>query len=220
MNKQRLDSLMKMLLEQASYVSKMVDLAIQILVDKEDTTKQINDYEQKVNEMENKLEEECISTIALNQPEARDLRQIVAIMKTNVDLERLADLTENIAFSGMKICNLPVFGEIQDVEKIALETKRMLENTIEAFSSFDAEMAKRVCEDDEIVDYLNRKIINDMLRLDYATHGLSELFHVVRISRSFERMADLTTNIAENTIYVASGLQIKHGAGLEKKNEE
>ncbi len=219
MIKGRLEKLMKMLMEQASYVSKMIELCLVTINDKQDNSKEIKAYEEKVNELENKLEEECIYTIALNQPEASNLRTIVAIMKTNVNLERLGDLAEKISSSTNKIMNQPIFNEIQDVEKIGRETKKIVDNVISAISQMDPDLANKVREDDDIVDYLNRKIINDLLKLDYSEYSLSELFHVVRISRAFERIADLATNIAEDTIYASSGTQVKHGADLEEENE-
>ncbi len=216
MIKGRLENLMKMLMEQASYVSKMIELCLVTINDKIDNSQEIRSYEEKVNELENKLEEECIYTIALNQPEAIQLRTIVAIMKANVNLERLADLAENISSSTNKIMHKPIFAQINDLEKIGRETKKMLDNAISAISEMNPKLANQVCEDDEVVDYLNRKIINDLLKLDYSSYNLSELFHVVRISRAFERIADLTTNIAEDTIYASSGMLIKHGAGIEE----
>jgi phosphate transport system protein len=92
-----------------------------------------------------------------------------------------------------------------------LATTKMLRDSLQAFNQEDSALAQAVCNDDNIVDNYNRQIISDLIMLmQKAPEKIQDYLHLMRISRNYERIADLSTNIAENTIYLAQGRVIKH----------
>lgn len=204
--------LKQLLLSEASLVEKMVAMSIdglyknasQLLAD-------VMVFENRVNQIELELDGKCTSTIALFQPEAKDLRLILMIYKINNDLERLGDQAVNIAESVEHLMGNPVIQELPELKEMKEAALTMLKDSLNAFSKEDVNLACKVCNDDNVVDDLNRRIYHHLVDLVKADPSLTERYlHLLRVSKNLERIGDLSTNIAENTIYLAEGRVIKH----------
>lgn len=171
----------------------------------------VTKLEQHVNQVELEIEEDCITLIALQQPEAKDLRMIMMIFKMNNDLERLGDQAYNIAESSAKIAGIPnptLLPELTQMKQAAL---KMLTDSIVAFGKEDAAAAREVCKMDEVVDGYNRKIYDQIVvNIKHDPQSTEHYLHLLRIAKNLERIGDLSTNIAENTIYLTQGKVIKH----------
>ncbi len=205
---------MKSILEMARIVEYMLEQSIQGLLEKDkDKLEKIFELEEKVNQMEIDIEEDCTTLIALHQPEAKNLRTILMILKMNNDLERMGDLTINIVKCSLYLIQKPFFKKLIDIPVMADETKKMLENTITAFVNEDVALAKQVCVNDDVVDELKEHIFRVLITyvLDDPTL-IKRAFHINKISANLERIADLSTNIAEDTIFMTEGKIIKHGS--------
>ncbi len=197
---------------EASLVEKMVSMAFQGL--NSDTRESFDDvqiFEKRVNQLEIEIENKCTSTIALHQPEAKDLRTILMIYKINNDLERLGDQAVNIAESVINLSFNPVLKQLPELKEMKISTLQMLKESLDAFTNENTDLAKKVCEDDNIVDDFNRSIATHLIVLmkENPQH-IEEYLHLLRIAKNLERIADLSTNIAENTTYLVRGKVIKH----------
>ncbi len=175
-------------------------------------------FEERVNQIEVEIDGKCVSLIALFQPEAKDLREILMIYKINNDLERLGDQAVNIAESAAQLVGNPVILSIPELLEMKDATLRMLKDSLDAFSQENVESARRVCDSDNQVDEYNRMIYKHLVQLIKANPQQVDLYlHILRIAKNLERIADLSTNIAENTIYLAQGKVIKHHAEDENQ---
>jgi phosphate transport system protein len=168
--------------------------------------------EPRTNEMEIEIDEMCINLIARFQPEARDLRTIIMILKMNNDLERIGDMAVNISESALYLIERPQVKPMIDLPKMAEETIQMLKDGIDSFIKSDAKLAKSVCERDDIVDAYRDQILRELITYMISDPTTIErAIHIERISRNLERIADLATNIGEDVVYIVEGKIIKHG---------
>ena len=214
MLKKDLDLLVKQLLESASLVNDMIQKSIRGLTQKEKDIllEVIEQDEPKENELEIAIEESCIQQIACYQPQAKDLRTIMMVMKMNNDLERMGDEAVNISESALFLIEKPEVKPLIDIPRMAEEATKMIEDSLKSFINEDIKLAQNVCERDDIVDGLRDQILRELITFMAADPTVIEpSIRLIRISRSLERIADLSTNICEDVIYMAEGRIIKHG---------
>jgi len=213
MLEEKLNELKKKLIEEASLAQDMVKKSIEGLIKKrkEILEKITKEYEPKMNELEIELDELCTNLIALYQPEAGDLRTILMILKMNNDLERIGDLAVNISESALYLIERPPVKPLIDIPRMAEESIDMLKNAINSFINKDANLAKSVCEKDSVVDNLRDQILRELITyMSSDPSTIERSIHLIRISRCLERIADLSTNICEDVIFMTEGRIIKH----------
>lgn len=167
--------------------------------------------ESGIDEEENQVGEECLRILALHQPVAVDLRRITAAMMISNDLERMADLAEDIAERAIALAAVPDLEVPEKLQRMADLTTVMVHQSLEAFANLDTRLARALCRLDDEVDRYNRELIDDLvvtMRRDPALvePGLS-LFSA---TRHLERIADHATNIAEDVIYLVEGEIVRH----------
>jgi phosphate transport system protein len=204
------------LLESATLVESMIEKSIEGLLkkDKNLLLKIIEEDEARENDLEIQIEEKGIELIARYQPHAKDLRTIVMILKMNNDLERIGDEAVNIAQSALFLIERPMVKPLIDIPRMAEEAIKMLQDSIKAFLQEDSQLAREVCVRDAIVDGLRDQIWRELITFmasDPTT--IERSLHLLRISRCLERVADLATNLAEDTVYIVEGEIIKHHRG-------
>ena len=171
-----------------------------------------------MNQIEMEIENKCISLIALQQPEAKDLRHILMIYKINNDIERLGDQAVNIAESTCAVAGKSSIQQVPQLQEMKLAVSKMFRESLEAFNNEDVVLARKVCQSDNKIDDYNREIISHLITLmKHQTPLIQDYLHLMRIARNLERIADLSTNIAENTIYVVQGKVIKHNVSENKE---
>jgi phosphate transport system protein len=213
MVREKIEVLKGEIVDYASLIENMIDKSIKGLTDKnkENLVSVIEGDEPNANNHEIEIEEHCVELIAQFQPKAKDLRIVLMILKMNNDLERMGDHAVNIAESSAFLIERPKVKTLFELTKLSNETKRMLNDSINTFINEDASKAKEVCERDSIVDDLRDKILRELIENmieDPAT--IERNMHLLRITKNLERIADLSTNISEDTIYMVEGRVIKH----------
>lgn len=163
-----------------------------------------------------KIEEECLKVLALYQPVASDLRTVVTILKVNIEIERIADMACNIAERVKDMAMFEMDSAPADIHfncsQMAEQTREMLRLALDSMTYRDPELAERVMFSDDIIDELNRKNF-DWARKNIAAHPefCGYFLDCLTISKSFERIADVATNICEDVIYLERGKIIRHG---------
>ena len=175
--------------------------------------------DEKIDTMEIEIEEECLKILALHQPVASDLRQVITILKVNSELERIGDLAVNMA---ERVGNIDSFKD-QEIEKFDFCDMLhiacgMLKDALDSLSYHDTDLAQDVISRDEKVDSIhhdNYGVVRTFILKypDCAQYYLNGL----TISRCLERIADIATNIAEDVIYLESGRIVRHCHETEKK---
>jgi len=164
-----------------------------------------------IDELENRIDEECLKILALHQPVATDLRRIAAVLMINTDLERMADLAVDIAERAEVLAAPPRLAIPKELQRMADLTTVMVRDCLNAFVNLDARQARQVVRLDDEVDRLNADIIREIVAAmrqsaDNVEPGLS-LFSAVR---HLERIADHATNIAEDVVYLVEGEIVRH----------
>jgi phosphate transport system protein len=157
------------------------------------------------------LEEECLKLLALHKPVAHDLRFIIAAIKINTDLERIADLAVNIAERAQSLADRPASAHPFDAEAMSSRVQAMLKKSLDAFVNLDAGQAREVMSMDDAIDEMNRdmytRLREEVLKNPQA---IDRLIQLQSVSRALERIADHTTNIAEDIVYLVEGVIVRH----------
>lgn len=157
------------------------------------------------------IEEECLKILALYQPVAIDLRFIIAILKINNDLERIGDLAVNIA-EQVRFLNATAQQPLPfDILGMARKAQAMLKSSLDALVNLDAQQARQVCASDDAVDAMYRDFIGRVKEtvLEHPDR-FDLLLTLLMVARQLERIADHTTNIAEDVIYTIDGHIVRH----------
>ena len=172
---------------------------------------QIIKTDHEIDEMEVEIEEECLKIMALHQPVAIDLRFLIAVIKINNDLERIADEAVNIAERIATLDKHRTEKFFFDYEPMAAETEQMLKLSLDALVNMDVDLAFKVVTMDDEVDEIHRQAYR-LIREEMSGHPEQIIFlmNYYLISRHLERIADHATNVAEEVIYLIEGEIVRH----------
>ncbi|MCK5243893.1 MAG: phosphate signaling complex protein PhoU [Desulfobacterales bacterium] len=203
--KKRILSLGAMAEERVRMAVKALDLRDAALAEK------IINSDHEIDELEVDVEEECLKILALHQPVAIDLRFLIATIKINNDLERVADEAVNIAQRVVVLTKRVRLDLPFSYSLMAEKSAAMLKESLDAFVNMDDDLALHVrVSDDEVDTMLNEAY-------DAVKHAISEhpervgyLINLLLISRHLERIADHATNIAEEVVYLIEGEIVRH----------
>lgn len=173
-----------------------------------------------VNELDVRIEEECLKILALYHPVANDLRRITAVLKIIGELERVGDLAVNIAERADSLAMYSHFPMPPRLGEMGRDALQMLHSSIDSYLEGDAQKARQVCKNDDIVDALNVELLQQ-LKQDMMDHPdrLDPGMHLFSAIRQIERVADHATNIAEDVVYLIEGEIIRHGFGTETEKQ-
>lgn len=167
----------------------------------------------RIDEIEQRIEKECLIMIARQQPLAGDLRAVSAALKIITDLERIGDHSSDIAEITIRMAGEKYLKPLIDVPKMAELAKAMVRKSMDAYIRTDIELAKEVCGSDDEVDELFFRIVLELIEIiknDSST--VEQAINFMFIAKYLERMADHATNISEWVIYTITG-EHEHLAG-------
>lgn len=172
----------------------------------QEAARQIIADDLEINRQRFEIEEECIQLVATQQPMAGDLRTIVAVLHIIVDLERMADHAEGIARITLMIGSEPLLKPLIDVPRMAEKGVSMLRRSLEAFVNWDAETARRICNEDDEVDGLYDQVYRELLTYMIADPTtINRATNLLWVAHNLERIADRVTNICERVVYMVTG---------------
>lgn len=206
-----------------SIVEEQVQKAVRALFDRDiELAREVQAMDDEVDQREMALGEDCLKTLALHQPVAINLRQLVAALKINSDLERIGDLAVNIA---RKAADLSGTGPAAQEGSIGLrpvaipadfaamsdKTQAMLRKSLDALVQMDAALAREVCLCDDEVDRLKKQIRGQIERqIQDDPERIGGMLRLLSVSRNLERIADCAASIAEDVIYMVDGRIVRH----------
>ncbi len=191
------------IIKMGALVEKILGLACDRRIPLED----IFTIEDEVNQYHKSIDDDVFKYIALKTPIARDLRMALSVMKINAELERIADQAVSITHWRAK-----VKGQYPLVQNMTAEVLQMVHSSIDAFVQADVRQATDVIQRDQHVNELNREVVKVFLgRMQTGEITFEEGFAVIRVAKNLERIGDLTTNVAEDVIFLVSGDDIRHG---------
>ncbi|MDH5542783.1 MAG: phosphate signaling complex protein PhoU [Nitrospinota bacterium] len=207
-----LDNLKKDTLILGSMVSSTINKAIIALVDRRiDLSEEVINGDDAIDEKEVAIEEECLKILALHQPVAADLRFIITILKVNSDLERMGDLAVNIAERASYLSSIKSLGLELDFPRMVECVQRMVKESLNSLINMDTRQARKVLSMDDEVDDINREMYVVLQKeMKENSDSIERAVHLLSTSRHLERIADLSTNIAEDVVFMVEGELIRH----------
>lgn len=208
------------LVEQFGVVEQMISLSVRSLVERRpELAQQVIDTDDQVDATDIRIEEECLKLLALHQPVAADLRWLITAVKINGDLERMADLACNISERSKSLDYFPLFAVPDDLTAMVHAVIEMVRSALDSFLEGDVDLAREVIRKDSTVDQFNVDLIDELQQLMRDDSEMVEAaVHCFSASRHLERIADMATHVAEETVYLVSGEIIRHGHGNESAN--
>lgn len=168
-----------------------------------------NDY--LINRLEIEIDDECIKFLVTRQPAASDLRFILAMLKINTDLERIADLAANIARETIRINGVTLLKPLIDIPRMAEIAVKMISTAFAAMTEKDAEKAKNVILMDSEIDELNSQVYRELFTyMSESPKNISQSYSLLTAAKALERIGDHAKNIAERAVYYIQGEDIRH----------
>lgn len=210
---EKIKELKTKIIKMGSLVEESIDLSIKAVLNKDhELANKIIFDDGKINIYENEIEKDIIEILALQTPVASDLRFVLSAVKINNELERIGDHAVNIAESAIYFSNKQIsISFTNDLQNISILARGMLKDTLDSFVHLDLEKSEEILTKDDAVDQYNKKIFKDCVELIKDNpEKTEEAMGLIRISKNLERVADLTTNIAEEVIYIVKAKTVKH----------
>jgi phosphate transport system protein len=210
-----LDGLKGQLLRMAALAELMIADAVRMLVERDRSVEEsIRAHEHEVNQLQVEIDESCLNLIALHQPAAGDLRFILGASKTNCDLERLADQAINIADKALRLIDAPTVTAFDILPRMATLARAMVKDSLHAFVNRDVQKSRAVLVRDDELDDLKREVTDKLVSIMTTDPArIRAAMDLALVARNLERIGDHATNIAENTIFVVEGRDIRHQLG-------
>lgn len=211
---EELEQLKTKLLEMSALVESAIQRSILAVTQKDrSAAEQVFRNEARINAIELEIDEFAINLLALHQPMAADLRLIVAALKINTDLERMGDLSVNIAQRAMSLMEAPVIKPMIDIPHIGGLVQSMVRKSLDAFVMRDADLARSVLASDDAVDSLRTAGYHELVSfMERDPQNIKQALDLLQITRNLERVADHSTNIAEDVLFLVKGIDVRHHA--------
>lgn len=210
----RLREIQDDILAMGSMVDKAILRSIEALKNRDlDLAHQIIANDQKINNKRFEIEEKCIELIATQQPMASDLRTIVAVLNIIIELERIGDYAVGVSRVVIMIGDEPPLKPLVDIPRMAEQTVDMLRRSLDAFVNRDAEAARKISAEDDLLDYLYDQVFRELITFMAEDHKtITRATRLIWVAHNLERSADRVTNICERVVFVVTGKMEEIGA--------
>ena len=204
---QELKRLRDLLTEMGGIVENQVALSARALALRDnDQAAQVVADDPRVDRLEREIEQFVIRMLALRQPMAMDLRQIVAALKITGDLERIGDYAANVAKRSIVLSQFTLPFSLTGIATMARLVQENLKAIVDAVGDNDAERAEQVWRSDEAIDDVYNAIFRELVTyMMEDPRNISPCTHLLFIAKNLERIGDHATNIAETVHYAVTG---------------
>lgn len=165
------------------------------------------DTDKKIDDLEMEVDDAVVRILALRQPQAQDLRSVVAVLKVASSLERIGDYAKNIAKRSTAVENFNSFGSADSVlRSMGRIVQEMLKDVLDSYATRDITLADQVRARDKDVDHLHNTLFRELLTymMEDPRH-ITSCMHLLFVAKNLERMGDHTTTIAEQVHFLISG---------------
>ena len=217
-----LESIRNHLMEMGGLVEKQVVDALEALLHADSAlAEKVLTTEDRVDDLEIQIDEECARVLALRQPAASDLRLIIAVSKAVSDLERIGDESAKIAAMALQLAE---DGESPrgyvEVRHIGNHVRNMLRDALDAVARFDADKAVEVAAEDSEVDLEYRSAMRALVTFMMEDpRAISRVLNIIWSLRALERIGDHARNIGEQVIFLVKGTDVRHISVDEMEKE-
>ena len=207
-----IEHLKELLLRMGAMVEESINESIRALLERDTATaERLIAADNEIDQMELEIDQHTIELIAKMQPAAGDLRFVAATMKITPELERIADLAQDVCERAVELNREPPLKPLVDIPRLARLAQEMVRQSLDAFVRGDADLARRVIAQDDEVDLLTEQSFRELLTYMLEdSRNISRAIRLTFIGKYFERIADGATNICEMVVYMVEGKVIKH----------
>ena len=190
-----------------SLVEEQTERAIRALKDRNlDLARQVMAVDERVNELRYKIEEQCLATIARQQPAAADLRLIIASMHMAVEMERMADHAAGIGSVVVRMGHEPLLKPLVDIPRMQVICCEMLHQALDAYVRGDLQLARAVVKRDEEVDQLYNQVLRELITYMIGDpKTAARATYLLWVAHNLERTADRVTNLCERIQFAITG---------------
>ncbi|WP_373184584.1 phosphate signaling complex protein PhoU [Halopseudomonas sp.] len=219
---EELEEIRTQLLEMGGLVEKQVTDAITALIEGDSTLgEQVRAGDDVVNQMERRIDGECMRILARRHPAASDLRLIMCITKVVVDLERIGDEASKIAKRALLLVDQGQSPQgYVECRHIGNHVRQMVQGALSAFARLDIDLAFQVAREDKLVDREYKSAMREMVTyMMEDPRSISCVLSILWVLRSLERIGDHARNVAEQVIFLVKGTDVRY-IGLERLKEE
>ena len=199
------------IIDMGDLVSKAIGDSVVSLKNRDaELAQRVIDMDKEIDALDNSIEENCMRLLALQQPMARDLRLIISVLKMSIDLERMGDLSLEIAVITKMTADTPPVKPLVDIPRMAELCQDMIKDCMTAFENKDVELARRTSRRDDDVDALfdqiRRELITIMIEDPRKITGAQ---HLTFVARYLERIGDHITNLCESVVFMVTGEKVE-----------
>jgi phosphate transport system protein len=211
MPRQAFDRELERLLENVLYLGSMVEKALLesvVALKRRDleASRRLISKDRAINEKRFAIEADCLSLIATQQPMAKDLRILAAVLEIATELERIADYAKGIAKINLMMGFEPLIKPLVDIPRMADRAQNMLHRALDAFVRQDVELARAIPLEDDEVDGLYNQVYRELLTYIIADPAIIEQAnHLLWVAHNLERAADRVVNICERVVFTVTG---------------
>lgn len=201
---QRLDNTIA---EMGGMAESQLTAAIDAVIKRDsDLAASVIEADTRVDELEQEVEALVVRLLALRQPMARDLRQIVAALKTSTDLERMCDYAANVAKRSIILNQSAPVKPVYALPRMGALCQTMVKDMLDAYVERDADKALAVWMRDEELDEMYTSLFRELLTyMIEDARNITPCTHLLFMAKNIERIGDHTTNIAETVYYAVRG---------------
>ncbi len=204
-----------------SIVEKALGEAVEALKHRNlDEAQRIINGDREVNRKRFAIEAEVLTLIATQQPMARDLRRLAAVLEIITELERIGDYAKGISKISIMIGEAPLIKPLIDIPRMADKARDMLDRALGAFVRGDAELARAIPREDDEVDNLYNQVYRELMTYIMADPTtLEQANYLLWVAHNLERAADRVTNICERTVFTATGKMSELDTHFDEEND-
>jgi len=210
----RIINLRRNLLALGALVEQRVANVIEVIRDGDvDLARKVRSGDAEIDQMQLDLEGECMRLLALGSPVASDLRMILTAMRVSNELERIADMCKGISKRVIRLVESGNYRYPPALVQMAEAALTMMRDVLVAFSNEDIRLCLEVRRADSYVDDLNREVVawaREWIAENVECSGAA--IELLAVSQRVERLADIVTAIAEDTVFLVEGRLVRHGA--------
>lgn len=225
MTRELLTYQMKQLLDEVLLLGSMVEQAtfnaIATLKNRDvKAARDVYDDDSTINEKRFAIENAIIITIATQQPMARDLRTLAAILEIITELERMGDYAKGIAKVTMRLGDAEIPVPMREIEQMGELGVDMLHRALSAFVEENAKVASKIPAEDDAVDAIYNEMYRGLVKQMISNPELIESTNLLLwVAHNLERLADRVTNICERTVFIATGELMEMDTTDDEDNE-
>ncbi len=218
----QLQNLQENLIEMGHFVRRMLQKAMQALVEQDTAlAEEVIADDDVADAMDINIETKCMRLIALQQPMAKDLRVVGTVIKAIADIERIGDYSVDIAKIAIRLSEEKYFKPLEIISKMAATVDTMIDETLKAFLERDLPLVQKVCNEDDEVDHLYKNLFDELL--DYMRKDPELVYqstYFLFVARYLERCADHIVNVAERVHYMVTGQLLQLAPSHRSTSEE